>query len=126
VAQLRSLKSGTSDLAEKLDSQTFGMIEAISPTTAASLHRDTSAMRAPGNRHNEKTSWPDAGSIELRHPHTLEVSSEPKAGIVVVDGGFLGRWIFDRLNRQVSRPSGGTTGVDPRVSATHPGAAIGS
>jgi hypothetical protein len=122
---LRSLRSNTTGLTEEVDSHTFGAIEAISPTAIAPLHEDTTVMRVRRRNHDEKTLWPDARSVQLRHPHTPEVSSEPKAGIVVVDGGYLGRWIFDRLSRQASRPSGGTTGVDPRVSATHPGATVG-
>jgi hypothetical protein len=29
----------------------------------------------------------------------------------------MGRWIVNYLERQVSRPKGGLTGIDPRVSA---------
>ena len=126
VAQLRSLRSDTTELTEEVDSQTFGMIEAISPTATAPLHEDTICYESAAQIATMRKlhgPMPDRSNCDTRH--TPEVSSEPKAGIVVVDGGYLGRWIFDRLSRQASRPSGGTTGVDPRVSATHPGAAVG-
>jgi hypothetical protein len=53
---------------------------------------------------------------------TPETAVEPRQGLLILDGAQLGRWIADRIGRQVSRPVAGTTGIDPRVSPTFPGA----
>jgi len=50
---------------------------------------------------------------------------EPQEGIIILDGARLGRWIVDHLVRQAARPSSGITGIDPRISATFPGAPNG-
>ena len=51
-----------------------------------------------------------------------EAAVEPRQGLLILDGAQLGRWFADRIARQVSRPVAGTTGIDPRVSPTFPGA----
>lgn len=51
--------------------------------------------------------------------------SGARQGTIVVDGASLGRWILDHLAREASRPAGGTTAFDPRISPTYPGAPIG-
>ena len=58
-------------------------------------------------------------SISRQSPET---AVEPRQGLLILDGAQLGRWIVDRIARQVSRPVAGTTGIDPRVSPTFPGA----
>jgi hypothetical protein len=65
---------------------------------------------------------------EAQHPpamsrQTLETAAEPRQGLLILDGSQLGRWIMDRIARQVSRPLAGMTGIDPRISPTFPGAA---
>ena len=52
--------------------------------------------------------------------------SEPRQGTVYLDGACMGRWVVDRLAKYASRPSAGTTGIDPRITATYPGAAVGA
>jgi hypothetical protein len=49
-------------------------------------------------------------------------AAEPRQGTLILDGTQLGRWIMDRIARQASRPVAGTTGIDPRISPTFPGA----
>jgi hypothetical protein len=51
-----------------------------------------------------------------------ETSAEPRQGLLILDGTQLGRWVMDRIARQASRPVAGTTGIDPRISPTFPGA----
>lgn len=55
-----------------------------------------------------------------------ETFSETRQGMLVVDGAQLGRWMIDHLERRASRPGVGTTGIDPRISATFPGAPTGA
>jgi len=45
-------------------------------------------------------------------------------GDVFLDGLHLGRWIVDRLTATAERPRSGTTGFDPRMSITWPGAPL--
>jgi hypothetical protein len=54
---------------------------------------------------------------------SVEPAAEPRQGLLILDGTLLGRWIMDRIARQASRPVAGTTGIDPRISPTFPGAA---
>jgi hypothetical protein len=58
-------------------------------------------------------------SMSRQSPDTAR---EPRQGLLILDGALLGRWIADRIARQVSRPVAGTTGIDPRISPTFPGA----
>jgi hypothetical protein len=52
--------------------------------------------------------------------------SEPRQGILVLDIDQLGRWVLDHLERHASRPGAMTTGIDPRMNATYPGASTGA
>lgn len=45
-------------------------------------------------------------------------------GDLFLDGIHLGRWVVDQLNRAAERPQTGTTGFDPRMSITWPGAPV--
>ncbi len=67
----------------------------------------------------------DAPSATSQSSPNQEVASEPRQGTIYVDGARLGRWVIDRLVKDASRPVAGTTGIDPRVSATYPGASAG-
>lgn len=55
-----------------------------------------------------------------------ESTSELRQGTVYLDGARMGRWVVDRLAKYASRPSAGTTGIDPRITAAYPGAAVGA
>jgi hypothetical protein len=46
----------------------------------------------------------------------------PRQGTIVLDGMELGRWIVSYLEGQALRPGTMTTGIDPRITATFPGA----
>jgi hypothetical protein len=45
--------------------------------------------------------------------------------MLVLDGAELGRWMITFLENQASRPGTMTTGIDPRMTATFPGAPTG-
>lgn len=124
-AEVRPVRSDAIELAQQSVSSISAVIEAASPTPGAPLHKDTLAIRAWQESRGKKIAWPDGRLDGPQQEPISGPSSEPKNGVVVVDGGYLGRWIFDCLSRQASRPCGGTTGIDPRVSATYPGAAVG-
>jgi hypothetical protein len=49
----------------------------------------------------------------------------PVTGDVYLDGSKLGRWIADRLAREIARPQSGMTGFDPRLGIAWPGAPLG-
>ncbi len=46
-------------------------------------------------------------------------------GVVLLDGTRIGRWMITHLEHHASRPRAMTTGIDPRMSATYPGAPTG-
>jgi hypothetical protein len=46
-------------------------------------------------------------------------------GTLYLDGSSLGHWVIDHLANEATRPNTGTTGFDPRITATYPGAPIG-
>jgi hypothetical protein len=51
---------------------------------------------------------------------------EPRQGMLLLDGAQLGRWVIDHLESSASRPGAMTTGIDPRMNATYPGAPTGT
>jgi hypothetical protein len=55
-----------------------------------------------------------------------QTESEPRQGTLVLDSAQLGRWMIDHLERHASRPAAMTTGIDPRMNATYPGAPTGA
>jgi hypothetical protein len=59
-------------------------------------------------------------------PESTQTAGTEQQGTVALDGAQLGRWVIDHLERQASRPGTMTTGVDPRMTATFPGAPIGA
>jgi hypothetical protein len=79
-------------------------------------------------------SWTAAGAASQSdwQPSTSAASEEqrtegePRQGTLVMDGTQLGRWMIDHLERHASRPGAMTTGIDPRMSATYPGAPTGA
>lgn len=52
--------------------------------------------------------------------------SEPRQGVLILDGAQLGRWIIDHLATSASLPMSGISGIDPRMSAVYPGAPSGA
>ena len=44
---------------------------------------------------------------------------------ILIDGTELGRWVIDHIADQAMRPNAGTTGIDPCVVASFPGAPTG-
>ena len=55
-----------------------------------------------------------------------QAESEPRQGTLVLDSAQLGRWVIEHLERHASRPAAMTTGIDPRMNATYPGAPTGA
>jgi len=125
AAQLQPLSGDMIELTQQFDGQTSGMMKTVPTTATAPLDKNIPPMRTRDRNYDDKPTLPNARSDQLRPRQISGISSETNNGVVLVDGGYLGRWIFDCLSRQASRPSGGTTGIDPRVSATYPGAAVG-
>jgi hypothetical protein len=56
---------------------------------------------------------------------STQTDQEPRQGIIVFDGAELGRWVISYLESQALRPGTMTTGIDPRMTATFPGAPTG-
>jgi hypothetical protein len=59
-------------------------------------------------------------------PQSTQDPGEQQQGTLAIDGAQMGRWMIDHLERQASRPGTMTTGFDPRMTATFPGAPIGA
>ncbi len=89
--------------------------EASVPGTAAQPSLAESAIVTPA----ESPSSPAP-------PRSQQADTEPRQGLLVLDGAQLGRWMVDHLESTVSRPSAMTTGIDPRMNATWPGAPTGA
>lgn len=58
-------------------------------------------------------------------PGEQQSTAELPQSAVALDGVQLGRWIVEYLERQASRPGTMITGIDPRMTATFPGAPSG-
>lgn len=59
-------------------------------------------------------------------PVATAPSTGPVQGDVFLDGARVGRWMSDRLARDVDRPQSGVTGFDPRLGAAWPGSLHGT
>jgi hypothetical protein len=74
------------------------------------------------------TTWAQPPSSESMLPSAVPPSTEPQStalqGDIYVDGSRLGRWMTDRLVKAADMPRAATTGFDPRMTATWPGAPI--
>lgn len=67
-------------------------------------------------------------SVDPTLPSAVPPPSEPPStasqGDVYVDGSRLGRWMTDRLVKAADLPRAATTGFDPRMTPTWPGAPV--
>ena len=54
-----------------------------------------------------------------------EKASPSVQGTVYLDSAAFGHWVIDHLTREITRPTTGMTGFDPRITASYPGAPIG-
>jgi hypothetical protein len=59
-------------------------------------------------------------------PAAPAASTGPAQGDVFLDGTRVGRWMSDRLARDVDRPQSGVTGFDPRLGPAWPGSLHGT
>lgn len=59
-------------------------------------------------------------------PPPADARASPVQGDVYLDGSRLGKWVVDHLTKSLDRPRTGTTGFDPTLTATWPGAPIGT
>jgi len=65
-------------------------------------------------------------SMSSAVPPMSESRSSQSHGVIYVDGSRLGRWVTDRLVKAAEMPRATTTGFDPRMTPTWPGAPVGS
>ena len=56
---------------------------------------------------------------------TLSETCIVEQGELILDGTSLGRWIMDRIAREMTRPPAGMTGFDTRMTPLYSGPAIG-
>lgn len=70
---------------------------------------------------------------EIQQDPKMRETSDPSGdfsgstrGSIFLDSAALGRWMMDHLAKEASRPISGMTGADPRVTASYPGAPIGT
>jgi hypothetical protein len=89
---------------------------------AASRAQPVTSIAVPDIARTEHQATSDPPRPPAGSQPALEAKSEPREGLLILDGAQLGRWIMDRIARQISRPTAGTTGIDPRVSPIFPGA----
>jgi hypothetical protein len=56
------------------------------------------------------------GSLEPPLGENAGLSQAGSVGVIHLDGNVLGQWVIDHLERSLSKPSTGTTGLNPRAS----------
>jgi hypothetical protein len=81
-----------------------------------------SSASAPSFVIDDGFAKPDASQSSSASLEPQQANSEPRQGMLVLDGAQLGRWVIDHLESSASRPGAMTTGIDPRMNATYPGA----
>ena len=99
-------------------------------TVAPVAGRIRAAANLPGSYLANETV--PAGTDIQQDPKMSEASDPSDAmsgstrGSNFLDGAALGRWMMDYLAKEAARPISGMTGADPRVTASYPGAPIGT
>ena len=99
-------------------------------TLAPVAGRIRAAASLPGSNLANRT-VPAETEIQ-QSPKTSEASDPSDAlsgatrGSTFLDDAALGRWMMDYLAKEAARPISGMTGADPRVTASYPGAPIGT
>lgn len=83
-----------------------------------------SAVTRPSERQHV-SSVPESPQAEPEQRQS-QAETDQWQGMMVLDGMVLGRWVIDHLERSAARPSAMTTTIDPRISATYPGAPTGA
>jgi hypothetical protein len=87
---------------------------------------------SPGTRAGayDAPAWAHRPSVDSTLPTAVPPPSEPRSagsqGDIYVDGSRLGRWMTDRLVQAAELPRSATTGFDPRMTPTWPGAPVGA
>ncbi len=71
---------------------------------------------APGLQSARRT---DAAASTSAGSESRQLGS---SGALYLDGVSIGRWMFDQLGDQASRPHSGFSGIDPRLTPSFPGA----
>jgi hypothetical protein len=88
------------------------------PPVARELFRSSAWEAVP--------SEPPAALAMPAAPVATASSTGPVQGDVFLDGTRVGRWMSDRLARDVDRPQSGVTGFDPRLGPARPGSLHGT
>lgn len=118
IAPIGSFVAGT----EPRSVQPVGALDTASLTTPAPFNKVADAAAEPGQVEGPLSYRLRRGSATGDQTGT---GSEPRQGTIVLDGAQLGRWMMDQLEWRASRPGAMTTGIDPRISPTFPGAPTG-
>jgi hypothetical protein len=94
------------------------------PTAGAQMDLSQTSRAAP----YDASAQPHPPSGDPTLPSAVPPPSEPPSaalqGDVYVDGSRLGRWMTDRLVKAAELPRSATTGFDPRMTPTWPGAPV--
>jgi hypothetical protein len=94
------------------------------PAAGAQTDLSQTARAAP----YDATAQAHPPSVDPTLPSAVPPSNEPSSatlqGDVYVDGSRLGRWMTDRLVKAAELPRAATTGFDPRMTPTWPGAPV--
>lgn len=96
------------------------------PQAATRRDRSRVTITVPSGTTSDASTQPDGSQSASASAELSRPESEPRQGVLVLDSAQLGRWMIDYLERHASRPGAMTTGIDPRISATYPGAPTGA
>ena len=83
------------------------------PGHAPDANRQATALLKPMRPQTDADGLPD-------------IDTQPRQGVLILDGSRLGRWVIEHLERSASRMSAATTGIDPRMTPSYPGAPTGA
>jgi hypothetical protein len=98
----------------------------FAPPTAAPRGGIRPARAVPPYTTADAAVQPEESQPALVLSELPQTESEPRQGMLVLDGAQLGRWVIDHLEKHASRPGAMTTGIDPRMNAAYPGAPTGA
>lgn len=92
----------------------------FAPSTLPAPMREQDAEPPSGAR-ERSVALDNRPAERVRAEEQSETPPAQISGEITLDGARLGRWVADMLAEIASRPPGGTTGFDPRITPNWPG-----
>jgi hypothetical protein len=102
----------------------YSQCPSVSKSSLSSRLQPGADIAPSGECPGGKSSAAAFSSFPSAVPPAPDARNTAMQGDVYLDSTRLGKWVVDHLTKSIERPRAGTTGFDPTLSATWPGASI--